>query len=71
MFYLITIATGDAKIAGRAIYSYSSEQEVVANFHSQLGMAMKSDLYDSLLCMAIDEDGKVVKREKFARVDSI
>lgn len=65
MFYLIEISTGDAKIAARSIYAYSSEKEAIANFHAKLGIAMKSDLYESDLCMVIDEKGAVIKREKY------
>lgn len=66
MFYLIEIATGDAKIAGRATYAYDNEKDAIANFHSKLGTAMKSDLYTTDLCMVIDENGTVLKREKYA-----
>lgn len=66
MFYLIEIATGDAKIAARSIFTYDNEKDAIANFHSRLGMAMKSDLYTTDLCMVIDENGTVLKREKYA-----
>lgn len=65
MFYLIEIATGDAKIAARSIFTYDNEKDAIANFHSRLGMAMKSDLYTADLCMVIDENGTVLKREKY------
>ena len=67
MFYLIEIATGDAKIAARSIFTYDNEKDAVANFHSRLGMAMKSDLYESDLCMVINENGAVIKREKYTK----
>lgn len=67
MFYLIEIATGDSKIAGKAIYSYNSEVEATAVFHSKLGSAMKSDLYDSELVMVIDESGATIKKEKYIK----
>lgn len=67
MFYLIEIATGDSKIAGKAVYSYETENEAVANFHSKMGQAMKSDLFNTELCVVIDEDGKVIKREKYVK----
>lgn len=66
-YYLLEIATGDAKIAGKAVYEYDSEKDVVASFHSKMGTAMKSDLYDSELVMAIDENGVIVKREKYTK----
>lgn len=64
MFYVIEIATGDAKTTGKGIYSYENEHDAVATFHSKLGTAMKSDLYETDLIMVIDADGKVIKREK-------
>lgn len=67
-FYVIEIATGDAKIAGKGIYEYTgedAEKAAVATFHSKLGVAMKSDLYESDLLMVIDDSGKVIKREKY------
>lgn len=67
MFYLIEISAGDSKIAGRATYAYNTQNEAIANFHSKLGVAMKSDLYDSDLCMVIDENGSVLKREKYIK----
>lgn len=67
MFYVIEISTGDAKITGKGIYSYETEHDAVATFHSKLGTAMKSDLYESDLIMVIDADGKVIKREKYVK----
>lgn len=67
MFYLIEIVTGDALVAGRAIYAYDNEKNAIANFHSKLGTAMKSDLYESDLCMVINENGAVIKREKYTK----
>lgn len=68
MFYLIEISTGDAKIAARSIYTYDNEKEAIANFHTKLGIAMKSDLYTTDLCMVIDENGSVIKREKIYQI---
>lgn len=64
-YYVIEIATGDAKIQGKGIYEYATEKEAVASFHSKLGTAMKSELYTSELIMVVDSDGKVIKREKY------
>lgn len=66
-YYVIEIATGDIKITGKGIYEYNSETEAVASFHSKLGTAMKSDLYETELILVIDSDGKVIKREKHAK----
>ena len=67
MFYLIEISTGDAKIAGKAVYEYDTENEAVASFHTKLGNAMKSELFDTELVMVIDSNGKMLKREKFVK----
>ena len=64
-FYLIEIATGDSKITGKAVYEYEAENEAVASFHSKMGSAMKSELFESELLIVIDENGKVLKREKY------
>lgn len=66
-YYVIEIATGDEKIKGKGIYEYATETEAVASFHSKLGTAMKSAMYESELIMVVDSDGKVIKREKYAR----
>lgn len=67
MFYLIEIAKGDSKIEGKAVYEYQTENEAIASFHSKMGSAMKSDLYDSELLLVIDSNGTVVKREKYSK----
>lgn len=67
MFYLVEIAEGDSKIAGRAVYNYETEDLAVATFHTKLGQAMKSELFTSELCIVIDADGKVIKREKWVK----
>lgn len=67
-YYLLEISEGNAKIAGKAVYEYATENEAVAMFHQKLGSAMKSDLYTSELVMVIDENGAVLKSEKFVPV---
>lgn len=44
-YYLIEIADGDDKIKGKGIYEYEDRTLAIANFHSKLGVAMKSELY--------------------------
>lgn len=44
-YYVIEIAEGDSKIAGKGIYEYATRKEALASFHLKLGTAMKSDLY--------------------------
>lgn len=67
MFYVIEISTGDAKIAGKAIYQYNTIDEAVATFHSKLGTAMKSDLYATELIMVMDDEGAVLRVEKYIK----
>lgn len=64
-YFVIEIATGDSKIAGKAVYGYATEKEAVATFHQKLSTAMKSEMYTSSLIMVIDAEGKIVKREKY------
>lgn len=66
-YFVIEIATGDSKIAGKGIYEFNTENEAVASFHSKLGTAMKSELYETELIMVVDSEGKLIKREKYNR----
>lgn len=65
MFYVIEITTGDATIAGKAIYEYDNLNAAIGAFHSKLGTAMKSELYASSLVTVIDANGAVYRSEKF------
>lgn len=65
-YYVIEIATGDAKISGKSIYEYDTEKEAVATFHSKLGVAMKSSLYESDLVMVVNKFGYIVCREYYS-----
>lgn len=69
MYYLIEISTGDSKISGKAIYTYTTENDAIANFHSKIGIAMKSELYNTELLMAIDENGKVLEQRRYIKPD--
>lgn len=66
-YYLIEISEGDAKIAGKAIYEYDSHDMAIANFHSKLGVTMKSDLYTSEQIMVINSANGVEASEKWVR----
>ena len=66
-YYLIEIADGDDKIKGFAIYSYDNYNSAAANFHSKMGSAMKSNLYDSELLMVIADNGMVLNCEKYIK----
>ena len=67
MYYLIEIATGDEKIAGKGIYTYNTRTEALASYHSKLGVAMKSPMYQTELVMVIDDAGAVEVSHKFIR----
>lgn len=67
MFYVIEIATGDPKIEGKAIYQYDTIEAAVGAFHSKLGAAMKSDLYETELVLVIGADGEVMRSEKYTK----
>ena len=68
MFYLVEITTylngtPDAK----GIYSYDTETDAVANFHSKMGGAMKNNNYASELVQVISGSGQVIKTEYWVR----
>lgn len=67
MYYLIEISDGDSKIAGKGVYEYATLDDAVANFHSKLGAAMKSELFISELVMVIDSNGGIYKSEKYEK----
>lgn len=67
-FYLIEVASGDSKIAGKGMYEYATRDEAIANFHSKMGTAMKSDLYTREQLLVVDENNVVYKSEIFTRV---
>lgn len=63
-YYVLVISNGDSKINGKAVYEYNNQHDAVASFHSELGKAMKSDLYIDCLAMVVDSDGAIYKSEK-------
>lgn len=67
MFYVVEISTGDAQIAGKAVYQYNTRDEAVATFHSKLGAAMKSDLFETELVLVIEDNGSVERVEKYIK----
>lgn len=67
MYYVLEIATGDAKVAGKSVYQYATIEEAVGAFHSKLGTAMRSELYESDLCMVIEDNGSVSRSEKYIK----
>lgn len=64
-YYLLEIANGDAKVAGKAVYEYASLNEAVAAFHKKLGSAMSSELYTEELVIVTDSEGTIYKDERF------
>lgn len=67
MYYVIEISTGDAQVAGKAVYQYDTLDAAVATFHSKLGSAMKSALFESELLMVMDAEGAVLRVEKYTK----
>lgn len=66
-FYLIELSNGDAKIEGKAIYEYDNLNDALANFHTKLGVAMKSELYESEQILVINSENGVHASDKFTR----
>lgn len=67
-YYLIEITTYvDETPDAKGIYSYDTETDAVANFHSKMGGAMKNANYASELVQVISGTGKVIKTEFWAR----
>lgn len=66
-YYLIEISEGDSKIAGKAVYSFADRNEAVANFHSKLGSAMKSDLFTSEQVLVINDSNAIIMAEKYIK----
>jgi len=67
LYYVIEIATGDSKIAGKGIYEYADRTQALASYHKKLGTAMGSDLYISEQIMCIDSDNGIIAMDKFVR----
>lgn len=63
-YYVIEITTKADKTE-KGIYEYATENEAVANFHSKMGGAMKNKDYLAELLMVIDDNGAVLKVEKY------
>lgn len=65
-YFVFEVSEGDSKIAGKSAAEFSAEKDAIQSFHQRLATAMKSELYTSDLVMVIDENGVVIKREKYA-----
>ncbi len=66
-YYLIQISEGDAKIKGKAIYDYEDRTLAIADFHSKLGTAMKSELYTKSQLLVLNSAGGIEAQEIFER----
>lgn len=66
-YYVLEIAEGDSKIAGKGVYEYATANEAKASFHKKLGVAMSSELYTSDLVMVINSEGGILASEKYVR----
>ncbi|MDO4802415.1 MAG: hypothetical protein Q4A15_09650 [Prevotellaceae bacterium] len=66
-YYLFEVAKGDPKIEGKAVITYQTEDEAIGNFHSHMGTAMKSELYDYDLCIVVDSNGAIYENKKYER----
>lgn len=65
MYFLIEITTTNT--TAKAIYSYETKNEALANFHSKLGSQMKNASCNAELVMVIDDNGAVHASEKYDR----
>lgn len=63
-YYVLEIAEGDAKIAGKGVYEYDSVDDAEASFHQKIATAMKSELYIKHICIVVNDEGKT----KFSHV---
>lgn len=67
-YFLINIETyNDGSADSKAIYTYATQDDAIAAYHSKLGSAMKNAKCRTVLCMVISETGNVVKQEFWLR----
>jgi len=66
-YYVIEISVmkEDPTKDTKGIYTYDSLDKAVGTFHSKLGSAMKAETFLSELVMVIDDNGAVIKTEKY------
>jgi len=67
MFYLFKYITYNTDGANPTpgVYTYTSQSEAVANFHSTIGAAMKQANVASALAVILNERGEAIKRERY------
>lgn len=56
-YYVVEIAEGDSKIAGKAVYEYTDIDAAEASYHQKIATAMGSELYTSHNCFVLDSEG--------------
>lgn len=69
-YYVIEIAEGDSKIAGKGVYEYADRKSAIAAFHSKLGVAMKSDLYTREQVIVINSTNGIEASEVYVTAAS-
>lgn len=68
MYYLIEIVNYvDGTPVSKGMYSFDTEKDAIANFHSKMGGAMKNDNYASELLVVMTNTGAVVKSEYYVK----
>lgn len=63
--YFVIEITTKADTTTKGVYEYATENEAIASFHSKMGGAMKNKDYLAELLMVIDDNGAVLKVEKY------
>lgn len=66
-YYVLEIADGDSKVAGKAVYEYETKDKAIASYHKKIGTAMDSELYTSHLCMVVDSNGNIWGNNTYIR----
>ena len=55
-YYVTEITKGDSKVKGTSVYEFDTLDKAEASFHSKLGTAMKSELYEEEVIYVTDSD---------------
>lgn len=66
-YFVIEIVEGDKKVAGKGMYEFSTYKEAMASFHSKLGVALKSDLYESERIAVLNESMQIEAFEVYEK----
>lgn len=68
MFYLIEVTSyNNGTEEAKAIYSYQTEDEAVAKWHSKMGGAMSNETYETELLIVVDSVGTVIRSDYWQR----